>query len=363
MKKLVSIISLFLVAGVLGGCGPSAQEQFKEEFKTQKEMNDQTFKVTIDKLSINPKEETSADEKLSYDVIEKQLKGLTPKANVLQDKKTKDITSTISTTLFGQELEYEIFTNNKTKDVYIKGDAYNQTIEFMKQFSDELPVDVVDSEVIQGKYILLTKEDMEDSLDEANEVTNISDKQYDEFYDSLDKNSFKKEGDTITHRFTKKELEEFVDSLSEKKDKDLRSSLEERLEQFKKLTIDLTVDTKKHTKNAKIVATSKPVDGNSYSMNVTVEQHAKNSEKRVELPPKTDIISLADFAEKAASTAIVKVSDENLNTLIEGARKNKEFIDAEAAELYKEEYRQYLNEEQYKEFSKVLDEIVAENNQ
>lgn len=364
MKKLVSIVSLFLVVGIISGCGPSAQEQYKDELKSQSKMNDQTFKVTIDTLSINSNDETTAEEKMNFDVMEKQLKGLTFEGSMLKDKKTKNVSIGMATTLFGQKLEYDIVSDNKTKDFYINGEAYNPTVELINQFTDELPVEQIDSEVLKGKYIHLTKEELDDSIEEADEVASISDKQYSDFFDSLEKDSFKKEGDTITHQFTKKELEEFVDSLPEKKNSDLRSSLEERLEQFKKLTIDLTLDTKKHTKKAKIVGTSKAVDGYSYTMKLSVEQKAKNSEKRVTIPSKEKTISLSEFATEAAATVQeVKLSDEDMKTLIENVQKNKEYIDAETAEKYKETYLQYLNEEQASEFNKVLDEIVVENNQ
>ncbi|MBO0451170.1 hypothetical protein [Candidatus Enterococcus murrayae] len=363
MKKFFASVSLVLVLGILGGCGPSPQEQYKEELKSQAKMNDQTFKITIDSLSINSSEEQNAEDKMTYDVVEKQLKGLSLKGTILKDKKTKDVVLTLSTNLFGQDLDYEVFTSNKTKDYYIKADAYNQTIEFIKQFTTELPVDVIDSKVIQGKYIHLTKEELDESLDEANEVRSISSKQYSDFYDSLDKDSFKKEGDKITHQFTKKELESFVDSLSEKKDKELRTSIEERLEELKKLTIDLTVDTKKKTKKAKFVATTKPVDGISYTLKMSIDQRAKDSEKRVKLPSKKDSLSLTEFAREAVSLTDVEVSEEDMQTLLEKIRQNSESVDAETAERFKETYKHLLSDEQFKELSKVLDEIVAENSQ
>lgn len=362
MKKWVAIISLFVVAGILGGCGPSAQEQYKEELKSQGKMNHQTFKVTLDDLSIKSEGTTDdAEEKFYYDVLAKQLKGISLEGALLRDEKSKDVSGEMSTNLLGQDFDFQFFSDNKTKDYYIKADVYNQTIAFIKQFTEELPVDEVDPDVIEGKYFLLTKEELDDSLDEAKDVTKLSSKQLSEFYDSLDKDSFKKEGDTITHRFTKKELEVFVESLSEKKDEELRSSIEKRLSELKKLTIDLTVDTKKHTKKAKIVATSKEVDGSINTVKLSVDQRAKNSEKAVKLPSKDKTISLTDFAQEAVSVSAVEASEEDIQKLLENVRQNREAIDAETAETYKKAYQQYLNDEQYKELSQLLDEIVAEN--
>ena len=54
------------------------------------------------------------------------------------------------------------------------------------------------------------------------------------------------------------------------------------------------------------------------------------------------------------------MTDEDMKEFLDAVRENKDSIDSSTAENYKETYREYLTDEQYKEFVKVLDEIIAE---
>lgn len=90
-----------------------------------------------------------------------------------------------------------------------------------------------------------------------------------------------------------------------------------------------------------------------------MQQECKASNKSVKIPNERDTIPLDDFIEDAQSSP--QVNDENMKVLIESILADKENIDQAAAESGKRFYRQYLNDEQYQQLVKGLDEIVAEN--
>lgn len=364
MKKFISAIGLLAILFIFTGCGPSPQEQYKEELQNQAKMNYESFKFTLDNVSIKSGDKNAdSEDKLFNDVIEKQFKGMSLNGSILRDKKSKDILIKLNTNLLGQDLDFELFTSNKTKDYYVKADSYNQFVGFIQQFSpDKYPLQEIDQKMIEGKYILITKEIMDATSGETSEVTKDSGKKLIKFLDTLDKDSFKKDGDKITHRFTKKELLEYSKTLTDKEDKESQKVLKEQLDKLDKITIDLTVDTKNHTKVGKVSAKNTVETGDTYTVKLSAKQNAKDSNTSVKIPSKTNTISFEEFAKEAVGsvTSDIKMTDEDMKEFLDAVRENKDSIDSSTAENYKETYREYLTDEQYKEFVKVLDEIIAE---
>lgn len=365
MKKFISTIGLLAVLFIFTGCGPSPQEQYKEELQNQSKMNYESFKFKIDSVSIKSgdgDQKAEEKEKIIKDVVEKQLKDMTLNGSILKDKKSKDTLIKMDTNLLGQKLSFEMITTNKAKGNYVKADGYNELIDFFKQFYKEIPLQEVDQNMIEGKYILISKEAMDDATGETSEVTKDSGKKLIKFLDTLDKDSFKKDGDKITHRFTKKELLEYSKTLTDKEDKESQKALKEQLEKVDKITIDLTVDTKKHTKLGKISVKTTSDIGDTYTVKLSANQSAKDSNSTVKIPSKENTISFEEFATEAFGndTTSFKMTDEDMKEFLDAVRENKDSIDSSTAENYKETYREYLTDEQCKEFVKVLDEIVAE---
>ena len=364
MKKFISTIGLLAVLFIFTGCGPSPQEQYKEELQNQSKMNYESFKFTLDNVSIKSGDKNAdSEDKLFNDVIEKQFKGMSLNGSILRDKKSKDILIKLNTNLLGQDLDFELFTSNKTKDYYVKADSYNQVVGFIQQFSpDKYPLQEIDQKMIEGKYILITKEIMDATSGETSEVTKDSGKKLIKFLDTLDKDSFKKDGDKITHRFTKKELLEYSKTLTDKEDKESQKVLKEQLDKLDKITIDLTVDTKNHTKIGKVSAKNTVETGDTYTVKLSAKQNAKDSNTSVKIPSKANTISFEEFAKEAVRgvTSDIQMTDEDMKEFLDAVRENKDSIDSRTAEKYKETYREYLTDEQYKEFVKVLDEIIAE---
>ena len=86
----------------------------------------------------------------------------------------------------------------------------------------------LDTEKLKGKYIDLlamneesTKEwqDTIKEYQESEKERKQSAKEYKEFLEGLDKDTFEKKGDTITHTFTKKELQKLIKITTETSEK------------------------------------------------------------------------------------------------------------------------------------------------
>ncbi|MBO0413697.1 hypothetical protein JZO81_21790 [Enterococcus hulanensis] len=350
MKKYGIVVGLLLVLGVISGCGGGVtpQEEYKEELQKQSKMNSGTFDLTIDSLSIDVEDNTSDPEKkMMLDVIEKQLKGVSLTGSYQKEKKTKNQYVKLQLTAFGQEIPFDFYSDHQTKDVYANAEPYNAALQLMSQFGTDIPLHSVKTKNIEGKYILMTQKEATETTGQKELPEDLS-----KYIDKLDKDTFKKDGDKLTHRFTKKEIQNYL-SNQEEKPKDTE------VEKLKSLSIDLTLDTKKHTKQGKITAKS-TADDASYTIKMTMNQKPKNNDKSIQLPKKDAIIPIEDFLTEITSP--VQVDDEDMTEILKNIEENKDTIDAQTAEHLKETYREHMNDEQYQQVVQALDEAVAENN-
>lgn len=99
----------------------------------------------------------------------------------------------------------------------------------------------LDTEKLKGKYIDLlamneesTKEwqDTIKEYQESEKERKQSAKEYKEFLEGLDKDTFEKKGDTITHTFTKKELQKLIKITTETSEKVKNKILSKKSKMF-----------------------------------------------------------------------------------------------------------------------------------
>lgn len=346
VKKFRFIVGLLLVLGVVSGCGggTNPQEEYKEELQKQSKMNSGTFDMTLDSLSINAKEDDSNPEnKMMFDVLEKQLKGISLTGSYQEDKKTKNQFVSLQLKALGQEIPFDFYEDHQTKDIYASAESYNAALQLLGQFNPDISAQTVKTPNIEGKYILMTQKEAAEAT--GQKELSIPHTELSEYIDKLDKDTFKKEGDKLTHRFTKKEIQDY---LSKQEDTGL--------EKLDNLTLNLTLDTKKHTKQGKITAKSTN-EGVSYTIKMTINQKTKNNDKSVQLPKKEALIPIEEFL--AEVTPTVQVGDEDMAELLKTIEENKDAIDAQTAENLKTTYREHMNDEQYQQVVQALDEALA----
>lgn len=341
MKKYGFIVGLLLVLGVFSGCGgANLQEEYQAELQKQAKMNSGTFDLVIDSVSIDVGDkDSSVEDKMMFDVIEKQLRGVSLTGSYQVDKKTKNQYVKLQLDALGQKLPLDFYSNHQAKELYI-----NAALQQFAQFNSDLSAHTQKMENSEGKYISMTQAEALKAIgqkDLAAPKTTISD-----FIETLEKDTFKKDGDKLTHRFTKKEIQNY---LSKQK--------ETGLQKLESLSIDLTLDTKEHTKQGKITAKSTN-DGASYTVKMTMNQTPKNNNKSVQLPKKEVLIPIEEFLKEVTSPT--QVDDEAMARVLKNIEDEKEVIDAESAEKIKETYRQYLNDEQYQQVVQALDKVLAE---
>ncbi|MFR3773766.1 hypothetical protein, partial [Enterococcus canintestini] len=303
VRRFLLVMGILFVMGGISGCGSnesSLQEQYQKELETQSKMNSGTIDLTIDSLSIRSDALKSSEERhLMEEMIEKQFTGVTLKGTYLRDKKSENQSAKFELDAFGEKTPVTLYSEKKTKSVFVSAESYNAFMMIGSQFFS-LPVHSIDTEEITGKYLVMTPKEVVD----ATEITNRSVIEYveklSEYVESLDKDSFKKDGDKLSHSFTKKEIENFLS-----KQKDQQEKYVDEIKKFDKLTIDLTLDTKKHTKNGKITA-KKTANGSSTTIKMTMKQSVKNSDKTVKLPKNADRIDFEDFLQQGISSVQVK---------------------------------------------------------
>lgn len=91
---------------------------------------------------------------------------------------------------------------------------------------------------------------------------------------------------------------------------------------------------------------------------LTLNNQAKNSDKKIKLPKKAETISMEEFQEivETAQENNSLVSEEDFNDLLDAIRSNGSQLSQAEIEQIKETYEPYLTEEQYKQLEEALDQ-------
>lgn len=354
MKKMFSTICLLINIGILSGCGTTPQEEFMKEFQYQQELNSGTIKLVIDEVNLlgDSKNQTEMD------TFAKQFNGSFIEGDFLIDKKSKNLFFDMKAKVLQEEMPFTFYSNNKEGVGYVSASSFDSIVSVAQKLTNTISTMQVDAEIMDGKYLKLTPENVKEVFDIEVSLKNKSPKQLSSYLETKDKKSFKKKGNELTHHVSNKEWRNFLKDLKKEKDHDIQQWASNKLEEVDRATFDLTIDSKKHTREiiCHLTTTEKNVTS---KFRATIQQDFKASNKSVKIPNERDTIHLDDFINDAQSDP--QVNDENMKILIESVLADKENIDEAAAESGKRFYRQYLNDEQYQQLVKVLDEIVAEN--
>ncbi|MDT2524839.1 hypothetical protein [Enterococcus raffinosus] len=362
MKKLKLVMVVAFALVLFAGCKKQAQDEFSEELVKQGEMNAGEYSAVIDKVSIETKD-ADAPTRTIIDMAAKMISGTKITGDYQQDSEKELVATTMSIDGLGQKLPLTLFMDVKKQSVYMSTDFMTELVDIAKEFNPDVPFDAKDFEQLRGKYIYANEEDLEksgdkkdtDSKSEAVSPTLVSD-----YIATLDPDSFEKEGDTLKRTFTKKDIQNFIKYAKENGDKEAKElvkELEKNMDDLTEYKQTTTLNTKKHTQKTTMSLTMKDED-TTVQMGLTLNNQAKNSDKKIKLPKKAETISMEEFQEivETAQENSSLVSEEDFNDLLDAIRSNGSQLSQAEIEQIKETYEPYLTEEQYKQLEEALDQ-------
>lgn len=352
MKKKVKL--WLLVVGmlilVLTGCGKSAQDEFTDnldEQATNKNYNAAEFSIKFDELSV----ETGTDDASSsatVNLVISQLKDMELSGDFLLDSDAKAIDYSFEVKVMGQTIPLDFIMSEDA--IYYSGDSFSQIFDLVQSFAGEsMGVDLsAAAEAVSGKYVKLDQDDISENAGTSFDFSSLTAETegntiLSEYAKTLDKDSFEKKDDVVTHTFNKQELidlikyakengtDEVKDTLSSIDEADLES---EELKDFEKLDLTVSINTKTNKATYKIAVGYKDDEGNKADVGMSMTVTPKEDDKKVAIPSDSDTVSLEDFSALMEDNAKVTVSDENFETLLENIEAAKDTYTKE--EIYEQ---------------------------
>lgn len=303
MKKWLGI-GLLVGLFFLTGCTKLPQDQFADGLTVQKDMNAGDFSVTIDTFEFAGEDSQNSQESMIAGMIFSQLAGTKITGNFVEDPKSKNIRLDASLSSGEIDVPLNLLIDGKSHDTYLSAEI----VEAMSNLfafdtfgtSDTFASDTFDSSETpdttgKDKYIRLSPDEMSD-LDTDQLLNNslFSSETLAEYVKTLDRESFKRDDDTITHTFTKQELLDFVDyAKKQKADTSEITQWEDLLKDSER--IDLTVSVNAKKQNQKVVMNMTQSGELPLAIGITFTISGKQSDEKVQLPASENVVDQQEF--------------------------------------------------------------------
>ena len=391
MKLKKVFFGCIIVLGLIGltACGTDSRKEFtKAMYSTNsKEFDSAKFDMNIKEFDMKTNDSAGS---AYINIIANQIKDIKIDGNYASDQKQESYKMEMNLNLLGQKIPFHLV-GQKDK-AYLSTNFVTSLLELAKGF--QLPIDVSaeDLKKLDGKY--MDVETTSESLTTGNKkestnpfkninptsannskmITEVKKK-----IESFDKDSFKKDGDKITHTFTKKEILELLDTMKtvakEEKDTDNEKEINNAIDSLKKTydKLDIKITANKKTSKtdyeiAVVAATDSKKD--KFSMTVAGSIQPEKKDQKINLPDKKDILSQDQVTEilngitssQADSTDLDDEDiDKQLDEMIAQIEANPEMVTDDIAKSIRTSGESYLSAAQMKRLNAALDKALASN--
>lgn len=373
-KKLGILIAMIGTVVTLAACSTTPQGQFLEQMEkvSSTKNNSGTLEMSIADLELT--QESAGGNDAMMGMIMSSVKGMKLTADYQTDSKTpENFMVNMKLSAMGTDIPMEMIGSMGDKpQIFISTDVMSSVMELAQTFGGaNVPV-ITGLDDLKGKYVDVmamqeatkaSKADVKE-MENAQEFVKAYQKEVAAYLKGLDKKSFTKKDDVITHTFTKKEISDIM-ALSQKvakSDKQFASYVAEEVdfdEVLKELD-DLSVTVKANTKTnaTKIRTLVSPSEKNSSaglkSITVDMVMTSKSDKVTVKLPAKEDILSEEQVNNLMTPEPTAQLSDEDFKTILDSYKGTaSELSESEKAEMLKQS-KQFLSDSQYKELEAVL---------
>ena len=370
MKKLgilLSVSGIFLLAS----CGKSAKDEFLDYMEAQSQQTQGTweFKMGIDDLTLAESSEASNP---MVNMLATQVKDMSLAGTVKSNTK-EDNAFAMDMTFNGFGMSIPLNMVGKVGDepkIYLATDMMEYLVSIVNSMAGTNTAEQVDMTAFKGKYIDLLSTDQE-TLKAFNEgfesgqkeSAELSKKQM-EFFKKLDKKSFTKNKNVLSHTFTKEEFIELIKLTDQETD---TATITEAFKEFQELSAQVDIDTK--TDKVTVKMTMKP-EANSEaaasftSIGLTLETTLKDKKADIKMPKESDILTNEEVQTLFPTEAIAEstglgdttISDEDFKEVKAAFEENKDQIDEATAQEILTAYKDVLTDAQYKEIEDLFKE-------
>lgn len=370
-KKLGTVATLSLAVIILASCGKSPQDEFVGYMESQ---NKQTvgiwdFNMVIDDIEVSDSPQAKTNPMMNMMVT--QIKDASIKGTMKADlKKEMAFGLDLKVKALGMEVPVNMIGSlDKEPKMYLATDIYEYIMNIIGSMSQgAVDTSQLDMSKFKGKYLDLLaidtdtsgKKDLQDaskqfqqSEKERQEIT----KKYTEFLTGLDKKTFTKKDDVITHTFTKDELTKMI-KITADSTKNKNADLDKAFDEIKDISVTTSVDTKKDKTMISIKMAPKDTEAGIKSLKLKIDTTMKDTKADIKMPKKEDIISAKEFEKIFPEEAPVgkkePISDEEFKEVTNSLKEHKDQIDDKTKEEFLTTYKAALSEEQYKELETIL---------
>lgn len=386
-KKLVSLALLVTVGVSLGGCVPSAKNDFAKKFDSRNTaVNDGKYNNISVNLGISDIKMNEKSNDPVSNMVATQLKASKFKFETAIDSKDEKLSQTKMTfDIMGMNIPVEIIASEKEKQkLYLSTDGLSSFFEIAQSLSEEegLELDPTLLDSFKGKYVDLYE--LSDTTETTKSLADISKetagnkkfntayaKEVQSYIKGLDNKKFEKKDGKISHTFTFNEIKDLIDLGDKvvKSNKEFKYAEGESIKDLKKDLTDTFSDLScKVTVNDKnddfdVELTMKPTEKEAKeagfsALTLKGSFKYKATKQTVKMPSKDKILSSEEIEEVilAANQESAAISDEDFDEFIKEIETlNKEgAIDDETKQELLEGYKDVFTEEQYKKLEDAM---------
>lgn len=384
MKKWRSVLLFVGLIFVLGACTKLPQEQFSEALTAKQAFHAGDFSMTIDSFEMGEGQTSDEEANIYASMIMSQIVGTKVSGTFVQDQETEAVSLDMTIGFAGQDLPVSLIMDTQSNTAYVSADIYETLMGYVLAYGDNSYQTTPGATDLEGKFIRLDDSDLADYLEEDTTETSeaedatifpmlgtLNSDTFADYLNTLDRDSFEKDGDEISHTFTKAELTDYLAYAKEQDpDADL-DGLQSMLDSVSEITIATTVNatTNKQTMVVDLVQD----DAAQVALGMTFTFTGKESDQSVTIPAAEDVIDAEelfstydswedsdddsyDDAETSSSedwTSFMLTDDEFAALLDEVTSMSGQWSQ-EDIDFYLSFYQDYLTEAQYQQLVEAL---------
>lgn len=372
-KKLGIAVGLLSTVFILTSCGSSPQDEFVKYMENQSKQTEGTYDFNFGIKELELAETPDMAGNPVYGMLVTQLKDISLTGTMKSNTKDSAFAMDMKINALGMEVPFNMMGNfGKEPKMYMATDIMEYIMNIVSSMTGEDMTAGADFSQLKGKYIDIFE--MDDAMDQAELADALKDmknaeanqkeinKKFTDFIKGLDKKSFTKKDNVLSHTFTKDEFKDLMKVMSDETETELSTEeLKEMFEIFDKFSAKLDIDTK--TDKTSMILDLAPSaeeaeEAGFKSIKFLFETTMTDKKADIKLPEAKDIISSEEletlFPEDSLDGMDMEVSDEDFNDIKEGLADAKDDIDPEMAKELLEVYKPMITEEQYKELEAIL---------
>lgn len=373
-KNVALLVGLACTTLLLASCGNSPQKEFASFIEEQ---NNQTvgtwnFNMAIDEMKLAENTNNTPVNPI-VNMVVTQVKD-TSIGGTVQIDMTKDTKFGLDMKLnaMGMEIPFNLIGDfGKEPKMYMATDMMEYIMAIVQSMAMGAPETQPDFSNMEGKYIDISEapttkskkewqelyKEAKHSKENQKELTKL----YVDFIKGLDKKTFTKNEDVISHTFTKNEMEDLLKKIAKSSDKN-ESEVKEVFKALKDMTIKVDINPKKESMVSLVTLSpkdEKDAQTGIDSITLKIKTSLKDKKANIKLPKKEDIISQDEFQKIMPNETTLeadndKMSNEEFEEVKVMLNENKETMDKEVANDFLESEKNSFTEEQYKELKELL---------